>query len=155
MNLRRLALVSAIAVAGLALAACEKPPPGASVFSGTTTEHRGALCWSFNEASLTPEQCAQDVIQGALNGDGVASIPTAANQTVGISVDPSVADVGWYPILGDQRLTQEPVRSTYFRFVFPAVQVPSQGVPLQIVAGDGQNTRGIWIFRLVPTPSIG
>jgi hypothetical protein len=155
MTLRRIALAAAVAVAGLALTACEKPAPGVSVFSGTTTEHRAALCWSFSGETLQPEQCAQDLVQRALDGDGVASVPTLANQTVGISVDPTVADTGWFPILGSQRLTEEPVRSTYFRFTFPAVQVPADGVPLQIVAGDGQTTRGIWIFRLVPTPSIG
>jgi hypothetical protein len=47
-------------------------------------------------------------------------------------------------------LTSTPLTSPYFRFTFPDLQeVPEDGVLLQIVAGQGDSTRGIWIFRLV------
>ena len=42
-----------------------------------------------------------------------------------------------------------PLETTYYRFTYPDLQeVPEDGVLLQIVAGRGESTRGIWVFRL-------
>ncbi len=151
----RIGLAALFAASALTLSACEKPAPGVSVFAGTTTEHRAALCWSFDGASLSSDACAQDVVQQALSGDGVASIPVIPGQTIGISVDKAVASEGWTPVIGTQRLIEQPTTSTYFRFTFPDLQqVPENGLPLQIVAGTGDETRGIWIFRLIPNPGV-
>ena len=62
-----------------------------------------------------------------------------------------MADAGWFPVIGDQRLTQSPITSTYYRFTFPDLQeVPAEGLTLQIVAGQDDKTRGIWVYQLVP-----
>jgi hypothetical protein len=151
----RAGLAALFAAGALTLSACEKPAPGVSVFAGTATEHRAALCWSFDGTALSSEVCAQDVVQEALAGDGVASIPVIPGQTIGISVDPVVAAQGWTPVISTQRLVEQPITSTYFRFTFPDLQqVPEGGLPLQIVAGTGEETRGIWIFRLIPNPGV-
>jgi hypothetical protein len=72
-------------------------------------------------------------------------------ETVGISVDTAVAEAGWFPVIGDQRLTEQPLTSTYYRFQFPSLQeVPADGLSLQVVAGRDTKTRGIWVFKLVP-----
>jgi len=119
------------------------------VFSGTTTEYRSAVCWAFGAEALEPGDCAQDVITEASTGEGVARIPVLPGETVGISVDPSVAEAGWSPVIGQQRLTSSPLETTYFRFTYPDLQeVPPEGVLLQIVAGRGESTKGIWVFRL-------
>jgi len=153
---RCVAFAALASAAVFALTACEKPGPGVSVFSGTSTEHNQALCWSFSGETLEPDQCAQDVVEGALAGRGVSSIPIIPGSTVGISVDPTVADAGWVPVIGSQRLVETPITSTYFRFAFPDLQeVPPSGVSLQIVAGSGEITRGIWVFRLIPNPGVG
>jgi hypothetical protein len=152
---RRAALLAAAGASVLALSACEKPSPGVSVFSGTSTEHSQALCWSFDGASLDSTACAQDVIEDALRGGGVGTIPVVPGETIGISVDPTVAREGWTPVVGSQRLLETPTTSTYYRFTFPDLQeVPEAGLPLQVVAGQGDTTVGIWIFRLVPRPGI-
>ncbi len=131
------------------LAGCEKPAPGVSVFAGTNTEYREAVCWAFDSDGLEPGDCAQDLIEKASTGDGVARIPVVPGETIGISVDPSVADVGWSPVIGQQRLTATPLSTTYFRFTYPDLQeVPTEGVLLQIVAGRGESSKGIWVFRL-------
>lgn len=149
-KIRRVAaLAAAGAAAGLLLTACEKPAPGVSVFSGTTTEWREAVCWAFESESLEPGDCAQDVITEASTGEGVARIPVLPGETVGISVDPKVAEEGWTPVIGQQRLTSTPLEATYFRFTYPDLQeVPPEGVLLQVVAGRGESTKGIWVFRL-------
>jgi len=146
---RVVALAATAAAAGLLLTACEKPAPGVSVFSGTTTEWREAVCWAFEADALEPGDCAQDVITEASTGDGVARIPVLPGETIGISVDPKVAEQGWTPVIGQQRLTSTPLETTYFRFTYPDLQeLPADGVLLQVVAGRGESTKGIWVFRL-------
>ena len=155
MKLRRPALAATVAVLSvLGLAACEKPAPGVSLVSGMTSAYRAALCWSFDGEPLSAETCAQDVVTEALDGADVARVPVIPGQVIGISVDPVVADAGWFPVIGSQRLTQQPITSTYYRFTYPDLQeVPADGVSLQVVAGaDG--TLGLWVFQLIPSPGV-
>ena len=155
MKLRRPILAASVSVLSvLALAACEKPAPGVSVVSGMTSAYRAALCWSFDGEPLSAETCAQDVVTEALDGADVARVPVIPGQVIGISVDPVVADAGWFPVIGSQRLTQQPITSTYYRFTYPDLQeVPADGVSLQVVAGaDG--TLGLWVFQLIPSPGV-
>lgn len=155
MRLRPIAAIVLAGVAVLALTSCEKPAPGVSVVSGTTSAYSEALCWSFDGEPLNPQTCAQDVVTDALDGATVAKIPVLSGDTIGVSVDPKVADVGWYPVVGSQRLTQEPVFSTYYRFTYPDLQpVPADGVALQVVAGQGDATQGLWVFQLVPASGV-
>lgn len=155
MRLRRSTLAVSLAIVGaFALGACEKPGPGVTVVSGPTSAWRTALCWSFDGEPLSAETCAQDVVTEALDGADVASIPVIPGQVIGISVDPVVADAGWYPVIGSQRLTQRPITSTYYRFTYPDLQeVPVDGVSLQVVAG-GEGTLGLWVFQLIPAPGV-
>ncbi|MFZ9986534.1 MAG: hypothetical protein ACO3ID_04205 [Candidatus Nanopelagicales bacterium] len=142
------------AVSVLALAACEKPAPGVSVVSGMSSAYRAALCWSFDGEPLSAETCAQDVVTEALDGADVAAIAVIPGQVIGISVDPAVADAGWFPVIGSQRLTQRPITSTYYRFTYPDLQeVPVDGVSLQVVAGS-EGTLGLWVFQLVPSMGV-
>jgi hypothetical protein len=141
----------ALAATSLVLSGCTKPAPGASVFSGTVTKHREATCWAFDGPALATGDCAQDLIAQAATGDAVSVIPVVPGDTVGISVEPVVAETGWFPVVGNQRLTSTPITSTYYRFTFPELQeVPAEGLLLQIVAGTDANTRGIWVFKLDP-----
>lgn len=143
-------LITVLGVTALGLAACEKPNPGASVFSGTTTKWREAACWA-DSGSIDANACAQEVISKATSGAKLAEIPVVPGQVVGISVDPKVADAGWYPRINGQNLTQSPITSTYYRFTFPEFQeVGEDGLTMEIVAGAADATRGIWLFQLVP-----
>ena len=145
-----LILVGAAALV-LGLTGCEKPNPGASVFSGTTTQWRQAVCWADEGESIDADACAQDVIAKAADGGQLASIPVVPGQIVGISVDPVVADTGWFPRINGQNLTQAPITSTYFRFTFPEFQeVAADGLLMELVAGSEGENRGIWFFQLVP-----
>ena len=72
---RRSAALGLLLLAPLALAGCEKPNPGVTVWSGTNSEHVQALCWEHEEGeSLGAQNCAQDVIQRAQQGTGIATI---------------------------------------------------------------------------------
>ena len=137
--------------AGLALSGCTKPTPGATVFSGTTSEFRQATCWAFDAPALGPGECAQDLIAQAVEGDAVSVIPVLPGGVVGISVDPAVADAGWTIVLGNERVNSTTLNSTYHRFTLPEQAViPESGVQLLVLAGSGSDTRGIWVFRLDP-----
>jgi len=143
-------LIAGVAVLALGLTACEKPNPGATVFSGTTSQFRQAACWAFDADSLDANSCAQDVVGAAASGAQTASIPVVPGQVIGISVDPVVADAGWSPRINGQNLVPSPITSTYFRFTFPEFQqVSEDGLIMEIVAGKDEKTRGIWIFKLV------
>ena len=83
-------------------------------------------------------------------------ITVTPGNTLGISVDPEVADNGWFPVIGQERLSQTPITSTYFRFTFPTLQqIPADGFTLQIVARGSKPdiTRGLWIYKLQPAAS--
>lgn len=144
-------LIPVLAATALGLAACEKPNPGATVFSGTTSQWRQAACWAGEGATIDAETCAKDVLEEATSGSRLASIPVVPGQVVGISVDPVVADAGWSPRINGQNLTQSPITSTYFRFTFPEFQeVPADGLTMELVAGSNGENRGIWFFQLLP-----
>lgn len=150
MNRGRLSLlVVGAATAALVLTGCQKPAPGASVFSGTTTVHSEAACWAFEAPSVDADACAQDVLAKASAGEAVASIPVIPGEVIGVSVEPVVADAGWSIRVGGQAITQTPLTTTYFRFTFPDLQqVPAEGLSMEIVAGDDAGTKGVWLFQL-------
>ena len=148
---RALAAIALAVVLPLGLAACSKPTPGVTVVSGTTSAHREAVCWSFEDVNVTDGACDQSMVDEATAEGAVAAIPVIPGDTIGISVDKAVAEVGWTPVIGTQKLTAQPITTTYFRFTYPDLQeVPAEGLMLQIVAGSGETTRGLWVFKLVP-----
>ena len=138
-----------IALLGLTLSACQKPNPGVSVWSGTQSVHRQAVCWTQQNA-ITPEECAQTIVESAINSPEVGTLEILSDQTVGISVDPDVAEFGWYIAIGGQRFNDSPIHETYYRFTFPKVSIPTSGYDMQIISqGKGSATRGIWVFKLI------
>lgn len=149
MNRRIVPMLAALGMAMLALAACEKPAPGISVVSGSTTVRAEAVCWSFTGEPLDAAKCAEDALP-ALSGDGVPRVPVLAGQFVGISVDPSVADAGWTVSVSGDRLTPQALTTTYYRFPFPLATIPGEGLSMEISAGNGEDLVGVWVFRLVP-----
>ena len=151
MRARTAAVLAGTALLALGLTACDKPNPGASVFSGTTSQFQRASCWSFDGASIDATACAKDIVGGAAGGASIPTIPVIPGQVIGISVDPVVADGGWQPQINSQSLTTSPITSTYFRFTYPEFQaVPADGIVMQILAGQQGSATGVWFFRLVP-----
>ena len=149
--MKRILTVAVAVAAAAGLPACEKPNPGVTVWSGTNSQHAAALCWSSNPTvTVSAQGCAADVVQKATAGGKVPTVKVIPGSTVGISVDPVVADNGWFPAIQGQRLSQTPIKSTYFRFTFPQAQIPADGYTLEIIGRGSQatDTRGIWVFKL-------
>lgn len=145
---QRLAMASVMAVSGLLLAGCEQPAPGITAFSGTDTVRTEALCWAFDADSLAPEDCARDIIVGTELG-GAPELPVSPGNVIGISVDKKVAEDGWVPSIGGQRLVSTPLTETYYRFTFPQTELPPDGLGLQVLSGPQTQLRGVWAVRLV------
>lgn len=143
--------LAALVVGTLALAGCEKPYPGVTVWSGTNSEHKAALCWQPDPAqALGTGQCAEDVLQQASAGQGVPAIEVAPGDTVGISVDTVVARGGWTLKVAGQDLASD-LTDTYYRFTFPEQgAVDPSGYSLQVQANGTAGTRGVWFFQLIP-----
>lgn len=158
MLFRRPVLSVLVAAAGvLTLAACEKPAPSITVFSGTTSAHREAICWSFESDRAVEEsdcsidletQPAGEVAETLL--EEIAVIPATPGETVGISVDPVVAESGWLVTINGRPLIREPVTEKYFRFTMPPQPLRDGDAQLvvQALTDDGAQVRGSWIFGI-------
>lgn len=151
---RRSLVILTAAITPLALAGCEKPNPGVTAWSGTTSEHVEAVCWQSDPAaSLSSTDCAQDVLERASAGEDVTRLPVAPGDVVGISVDPAVAETGWSVSVGGTTLATA-LTDTYYRFTFPdSGATQENGYTLQVVAQNagGSGSRGFWFFQLVPS----
>lgn len=153
-SVRRSLAIVAVALAPLALSGCEKPNPGVTAWSGTGSEHVEAVCWQPDAATaLTATDCAQDVLQRASTGEGVARLDVAPGDVVGVSVDPAVADNGWGISVGGTTLATG-IKDTYYRFSFPDTgATQATGYTMQVIAqtADGSASRGFWFFQLIPS----
>ena len=144
--------IALVALSPFVLAGCEKPDPSVTVWSGTSSEHVEALCWQPKEVGgLTPTECAEDVLATAGSGQGIEVLEVAPGNTVGVSVDPIVAESGWSLQIAGQTLATG-LTDTYYRFTFPEqVATEGAGYTLQVIAAARPNgARGYWFFQLVP-----
>lgn len=152
--MKKMLVCGAVIAGTVVLTGCEKPFPGATVWSGTNSEHASALCWSFDAATPIDEaECASTVQQKAADGGELPRVSVSGGQTVGISVDPVLTDHGWIPVINNERLSERPITSTYWRFTYPDFQeTPAEGLELQILAlGENEgDLRGLWAYTLVP-----
>ena len=151
MSPRRLLAISTLALSPLLLAGCEQPSPGVTVWSGTNSVHEEAVCWQPEGQALTAQECAENVLDAAAKGEGIPRLEVRPGNTVGISVDRSVAAAGWSVQIAGQTLAAG-LNETYHRFTFPEnVARGGDGYTLQVIAAaQGNGVRGHWFFQLVP-----
>jgi hypothetical protein len=151
-------VVGLTALLGL-LTACDKPAPAVTVFSGSTSSRVPALCWSadptekLDVAGCLSQGAGQSTADLAASlSSRVGTVPVRPDQTIGISVDPALQSGGWYPVLGDSRLTAAPVTDSYYRFQLSEAELRKGPLQLRILAlaDDPAQVRGLWLFQLVP-----
>ena len=144
MTMRRTAVIAGmLATAALTLSACEKPAPAATVWSGSTSDRTEARCWS-SDATQTV-----NLSSCVAGGTAVPTLSVLPGQTIGVSVDTAAARYGWYPTIGNQRLTAQPLTTTYYRFALSESDL-TQPLQLRVLAlgQGGQQLRGVWLFNL-------
>jgi hypothetical protein len=154
--IRKAALaILGVAVLVVTVSGCQKPAPGATVFSGTQSANREAICWS-PDADQVVTQADCSITLESTDGfnqqliDKVPIISTAPGETVGISVDAVVADSGWRVTVNGRSLSREPITDKYFNFTMPPQPLRRGDAQLviQAMTSDGDGVRGNWIFGL-------
>ena len=161
MLLRRTTVMSAVLLAAAAmLTGCEKPRPLATVFSGSASVGREALCWSSEPTRpIDAADCLVNEGSGTLSeadaaelDEYVATLTVNSGQTIGISVDPEVAESGWSVSVNGRRRNADLIDSTYFRFELSERDFRGRSLELQVIAptSDLTQRRGLWVFELRP-----
>lgn len=160
---RRVALTIAAGVGVLLLSGCEAPNPAATVFSGTTSVNREALCWSPEpDQPSGPDDCLVTEADLNVGGDALSAdasaelvdylaiIEVVPEETIGISVDPEVAEAGWSITLNGKALSSELITSTYHRFSLSERAFRRGPIEMRIFAAteDGTGVRGSWVYQL-------
>lgn len=150
-DFRRSARVGLAAIApALVIAGCEKPHPSVSLWSGTKSVNAEAACWNNDPARVGAKDCLAELQTLASSGATLAALPIRSNGSLGISVDPELAESGWTATIAGQQLTQTPVTETYFRISLPS-ELPQQDFLLTVAANAPKGgNRGVWLFKLIP-----
>ncbi|GAA0332510.1 DUF2771 domain-containing protein [Streptomyces blastmyceticus] len=103
---RAAAAVGAVAFGLVALSACDKPTPLATVTVGTTTVTTEAAC--FDESKTLDEAA----LQKCLADKSVKSIKVKQGDKIRVGVEPKIADESWFVVAGNQPRSNQ-TKQTY------------------------------------------
>ncbi|RLU86977.1 DUF2771 domain-containing protein [Streptomyces griseocarneus] len=97
---RGAAAVGAVAFGLLALSACDKPTPLATVTVGSTTVQTEASCFNEDKAldQAGLEKCLKEK-----PSDSAETIKVKPGEKVRVGVDPKIADEGWFVVSSGQQ----------------------------------------------------
>ncbi|MDI3424131.1 DUF2771 domain-containing protein [Streptomyces luteolus] len=145
---RTAAALGAVSAGLLALSACEKPTPLATVTVNGTSVHTEAACYSEGKA------IGESEIKSCLEKEAEKTITVSMDDKVRFGVDPEVAEHGWTLFIGGQQAEQEPFKKTYRSIPGNVFFSSGQGGPalkkaqVSLVETDGNQLKGIWHFEL-------
>ncbi|ELS54160.1 putative Lipoprotein [Streptomyces viridochromogenes Tue57] len=142
---RALAAAGAVSAGLLALSACDKPTPMATITVGTSTVSAEATCGGEGETLKTAD------LSKCLKAKDIESIKVDPDATVRFGVDPEIADEGWTILMNGQPLTDSS-KKTYRTIpgsVFFNAQYGASGdsTLVSIKAGE-KDVTGLWSFKL-------
>ena len=138
-------LSSALCVIALAISGCTKPLPSITIQSGTKSVHTQALCWSETDQNKLRDCLTKLATAPALTGK---TLSVTSGNSVGISVDPKVAEYGWQALLGGNPIFTTAKTATYYRFKLPITSLDGKSA-LQIISfGPKETIRGVWLFQI-------
>ncbi|WP_030898208.1 hypothetical protein [Streptomyces sp. NRRL F-5126] len=146
-------VLGAVSAGLLALSACDKPTPLATVTVGSGSVHTEAAC--YNDGKAISNSTAQKCL--AAKADKVITV--GSDDTVGFGVEPALVDDGngWALFLNGQQAEAQPSTATYRSIPAASFFQPSQttgqtpkSVQVAIVESNKTNPsiRGIWHFEL-------
>jgi hypothetical protein len=116
--------------------------PLVTVFSpGSGSITVAPQCWS-PDAVVSEEDCERTSNLGRLQ--------VQPGATIGVNVDPAIAELGWVPTVDGRRLVAQNLDQTYYRFALSESDfAEAPGSALEVYAvDDEQNTRGLWVLQL-------
>ncbi|MFD3519369.1 DUF2771 domain-containing protein [Streptomyces sp. NPDC058653] len=135
----------------LALSACDKPTPLATLTVGTDSVHSEAAC--YNDGNSVGTEAALDKCLNDTSGR--KTVKVSPDDKIHFGVDPEIADNGWTFYIEGQRVEPEPDKNTYRTFpaeVFFSSQTGEQisSVSLSIVETSEKKraVTGVWNFQL-------
>ena len=125
------------------LAGCgAESEPLVTVFSpGSGSVSVPPQCWSPDEV-VSEQDCAST--------SNLGHIAVQPGATIGVNVDPEIAELGWVPTVGGERLVAQDLDSTYYRFALSEsnfAETPDPALEIYAVDED-QKTRGLWVLQL-------
>ncbi|MDK1472516.1 DUF2771 domain-containing protein [Streptomyces sp. 549] len=140
----------AVTLGLVALSACEKPTPRATMVAGSTSVSTEAACYDHGK-KLSEKRIADCTKQKPTR-----SLTVGEGDMLRLGVDPEIAETGWVLFLNGQQAI-EPITKTYRSFpsdAFFSRQDPMGGqeqassVNVSIVQVDGDNYKGVWNIEL-------
>ncbi|MFP8964296.1 DUF2771 domain-containing protein [Streptomyces nanhaiensis] len=149
-TIRTAVAIGAATLGLVALSACEKPTPRATVTVGSDSVSTEAACYEDNG------KISQEKVLSCAKEGTETSITVGQGDLLRIGVDPEIAEDGWVLFLNGQPAVTDRITKTYRSFSGDAFfqnggdqQGGSpQSVQLSIVEYDGSNYRGVWNFEL-------
>ncbi|GAA2912225.1 hypothetical protein GCM10020221_04890 [Streptomyces thioluteus] len=139
---RAAAAAGAVTFGLVALSACDKPTPLATLTVGSTTVQSEAACYNGGDA------IDQDELGDCLKKSG-KTIKATADDKLHIGVDPKIADNSWtvfvdgQPMLGQNTKTYKTVQAGYLM-----QNAKGDEVKVSIVEVGDRKALGIWNFTL-------
>lgn len=140
---RAVAAAGAVSAGLLALSACDKPTPMATITVGGDSVHSEATCYNDGKALKTAD------LAKCLKSDKTLKVDPDA--TVRFGVDPDIADKGWTILMNGQPLTDSS-KKTYRTIpgsVFFNAQYGASGNSTWVAIKEGEkDVTGLWSFKL-------
>ncbi|GAA2932895.1 DUF2771 domain-containing protein [Streptomyces mexicanus] len=140
---RAVAAAGAVSAGLLALSACSKPTPIATITVDGDSVHAEATCYDDGKALKTAD------LPKCLKSDH--SIKVDPDDTVRFGVDPDIADKGWTILMNGQPLTDSSTKTyrTIPGSVFFNAQYGASGNTTWVAVKEGEkDVTGIWSFKL-------
>ncbi|MFI1970334.1 DUF2771 domain-containing protein [Streptomyces cinnamoneus] len=146
-RLRAAATVGAVAFGLVALSACDKPTPLATVTVGSKTVTTEAACYNDGESIETPK------VASCLKEGEDKTVKAAMEDKIRFGVDPKIADKGWTIFINDQAVEPEPNNKTFRSIPASAFFSTGQGpavakTKVSIVEAASGKALGVWNFTL-------
>jgi outer membrane protein assembly factor BamE (lipoprotein component of BamABCDE complex) len=149
---RTAAAIGAAALGLVALSACEKPTPLATVSVGTNSVSSEAACYNDGK------KLSQEELRDCIGESSAKKLTVHDGERIRVGVEPEIADSGWVMGVNGQGTMAEASKDTYRTFAFDQVFAPQQSaagvtapkkaqVTIVEVTKDGQ-ARGVWQFTL-------
>jgi len=140
---RQLGLRTALIAATMLLGGCGiESEPLVTVFSpGSGSVTVSPQCWSPDEV-VSEQDCE--------NTSNLGRLEVQPGATIGVNVDPPVAELGWVPTIDGERLVAQDLDGTYYRFALSEsnfAESPDSALEIYAV-DDDQQTRGLWVLQL-------
>ncbi|MFI0963936.1 DUF2771 domain-containing protein [Streptomyces sp. NPDC021080] len=142
---RAVATVGAVSAGLLALSACDKPTPIATVTVGTKSVSSEAGCYNDGDPVKTAD------LTSCLRSKDIKSITIDPDETVRFGVDPKIADSKWTILMNGQQLLPTYSDKTYLTIpgsVFFNQQYGANATSNVISVKMGDKTvKGLWSFK--------